>query len=114
MKTVLALGFGLLLMFSAAQSVHADGDSQKAKAVTCTLKVSGMTCAGCEVAVRLAARKVDGVKDVTVSYANGKAEVTYDPAKTSPAAIALAITKGSGFTAEPAPPPGKKAGVKGD
>src|SRR5215212_8665756 len=104
MKTTLATALGLLLMFCAAQSVRGDVHAQEVKALTCTLKVSGMTCAGCEVAVRLAARRVDGVRDVTVSYAKGKAEVTYDPAKTSPAAIAAAITKKSGFTAEQVPP----------
>ena len=80
----------------------------------CTLKVSGMTCAGCEVAVRLAARSVDGVQDVKVSYAKGKADVTYDPAKTNPADIAKVITKKSGFTAEPLPPPSQKPVVKGE
>jgi copper chaperone CopZ len=114
MKNVLAITLGLLLMFSAAQSVRGDGNDTKVKALKCTLKVSGMTCAGCEVAVRLAARSVDGVQDVTVSYAKGKAEVTYDPAKTSPAAIATAITKKSGFTAEQVPPTGQKPAVKGD
>jgi hypothetical protein len=33
---------------------------------TCTLKVSGMTCASCDVAVRLAARSVSGVETVKV------------------------------------------------
>jgi copper chaperone CopZ len=27
-----------------------------------------MTCAGCEAAVKIAAKKVDGVKDIAVSY----------------------------------------------
>jgi mercuric ion binding protein len=66
----------------------------------CVLKVDGMTCGGCEAAVRSAARKVEGVKDAKVSYAKGTAEVTYDPAKTSPEAIARAITDKSGFKAE--------------
>lgn len=50
----------------------------------CTLKVSGMTCAGCEAAVRMAARSVEGVTDVKVSYAKGNAEVTFDASKTNP------------------------------
>ena len=114
MKSVLAAAVGLLLMFAAVQTVRSDGTDPKAKTLTCTLKVSGMTCAGCEVAVRLAARSVDGVQAVTVSYAKGKADVTYDPAKTNPADIAKVITKKSGFTAEPLPPPGQKPGVKGE
>lgn len=114
MKTVLATALGCLLMFAAVQTAGRDGSDPKAKTETCTLKVSGMTCAGCEVAVRLAARSVDGVQAVTVSYAKGKADVTYDPAKTNPAEIAKVITKKSGFTAEPLPPPGDKPAVKGE
>jgi copper chaperone len=64
-----------------------------------TLKVEGMTCGGCEVAVRRAAKQVDGVKDVTASAAKGTADVTYDASKTNPEAIAKAITENSGFKA---------------
>lgn len=68
---------------------------------TCTLKVSGMTCAGCEAAVRIAARGVDGVIEVKVSHAKGNAEVTFVPSKTNPVAIAKVVTDKSGFKAEP-------------
>ena len=67
---------------------------------TCTLKVTGMTCGGCESAVKLAARRVDGVKTVTASAKSGTAIVTYDASRTSPEAIAKAVTTKSGFTAE--------------
>lgn len=73
----------------------------------CTLKVSGMTCAGCAAAVKMAAQKVDGVKDAKVSYEKGTAEVTYDQTKTSPEKIAKAITENSGFRAE-VPKKGKR------
>jgi mercuric ion transport protein len=69
-----------------------------------TLKVSGMTCAGCEAAVRMAARSVQGVREVKASHAKANAEVTYDPSKTTPEAIAKAITDKSGFKAEPVLP----------
>ena len=78
---------------------------QKAEKVamrTRTLKVSGMTCAGCEAAVRIAARSVDDVSDVKVSYAKGLADVTYNPSKTNPAEIAKVISDRSGFKAEAA------------
>jgi Cu+-exporting ATPase len=75
---------------------------------TCTLKVSGMTCAGCEAAVRIAARSVDGVSEVKVSYAKGNAEVTFNPSKTTPTAIAKVIMEKSGFKAEPVAPNAKK------
>jgi copper chaperone CopZ len=85
-----------------------DQQTEKAATQTCTLKVSGMTCAGCEAAVRLAARSVDGVKQVKVSYEKGNAELTYDPAKTTPDAIAKVITEKSGFKAEPVRTTAKK------
>ena len=64
------------------------------------LKMTGMFCGGCEAAVQHAARTVDGVTAVTASADKGTAEVTYDPARTTPAAIAKVITEKSGFKAE--------------
>ena len=58
-----------------------------------------MTCAGCEVAVRRAAKTVNGVKNVKASFDKSDAEVTYDAAKTTPDAIARVITQRSGFKA---------------
>lgn len=69
------------------------------KTASCTLQVTGMTCGGCAAAVKMAALNVDGVKDAKVSYKEKRAEITYDPAKTNPEAIAKAITKKSGFKA---------------
>lgn len=65
-----------------------------------TLKMTGMFCGGCEAAVQYAAREVEGVTAVRASADTGIAEVTYDPAKTTPAAIAKVITEKSGFKAE--------------
>lgn len=45
-------------------------------------------------------KRVDGVQSVTVSYKTGTADVTFDPSKTSPDAIAKGITTKSGFKAE--------------
>jgi copper chaperone CopZ len=69
-----------------------------------TLNVTGMTCAGCEAAVRMAARSVEGVTDAEASYANRNAEVTYDPAKTTPEAIARVVSEKTGYGAESAGP----------
>lgn len=74
--------------------------SKEAPAAVCTLKVTGMTCGGCEGAVKIAAKSVDGVKSATASHKTGTAEITYDPAKTSPDAIAKVVTEKSGFKAE--------------
>jgi len=88
----------------AADPQHAATAGTASATQTCTLKVSGMTCASCDVAVRLAAKSVPGVTAVNVDYPKAKADVTYDPSKTNPQAIAAAITKRSGFKAEPVKP----------
>jgi len=102
MRILSVLAIAIVLVLFAPTMVRA-ADAQKTEkpaTQTCTLKVSGMTCAGCEAAVRMAARSVEGVKTAKVSYAKGNAEVTYDPAKTTPDAIAKVITEKSGFKAE--------------
>ena len=95
MRKILAL-----LVALGIASIGAAAQTQSATKV-CTLKVTGMTCAGCEAAVKIAAKKVDGVTDITVSYDKAAADVTYDPAKTTPAAIAKAITEKTGYKAVP-------------
>src|SRR5260370_1991937 len=67
----------------------------------CVLKVSGMSCGACAKTVAKEAKKIDGVKSAKVSQPKGQAEITYDPAKTSPEAIAKWITDKSGFKTEP-------------
>jgi copper chaperone CopZ len=66
----------------------------------CTLKVDGMVCGSCANRVQTVAKRVDGVGDVVVSHARGTAQITYDPARTNPAAIAQAITDNAGFKSE--------------
>lgn len=65
-----------------------------------TLKVPDMDCGGCEMGVKLAANKADGVKDVKTSLDTRTADVTFDPSTTNAEAIAKAITEHSGFRAE--------------
>jgi copper chaperone CopZ len=77
-----------------------EGSRDVQQVTACTLRVSGMTCSGCAAAVKMAANKVGGVLAVDVSHERGVAEVTFDPTKTNPAAIARAIAEGSGFEAE--------------
>ncbi|MBI1872404.1 MAG: heavy-metal-associated domain-containing protein [Acidobacteria bacterium] len=96
---VLGLAVALTWWTGTAQAQKTDG-KQNQRTQICTLKVSGMTCGGCAAAVKMAANKVDGVKDAKASLEKGTAEVTYDPSKTNPEAIANAITKNTGFKAE--------------
>jgi copper chaperone CopZ len=49
--------------------------------------------------VTIAAKRIDGVKDATVSFEKKTAEIRYDPTKTNPEAIAKAITEKTGFKA---------------
>ncbi|MBI3492485.1 MAG: heavy-metal-associated domain-containing protein [Acidobacteria bacterium] len=89
----------LALMASTGWTAAAQNGKSPATQVV-TLKVTGMTCGGCEAAVQHAARNVDGVTAVKANSDKGIAEVTYDPAKTTPAAIAKVISEKSGFKAE--------------
>lgn len=94
-----ALGFVLVMAagIALAPVATAHGQDEAQKSATVTLQVAKMTCGGCAAAVKSAAKKIDGVKDATVSYEKGSAEITYDPAKTTPEAIAKVITEKSGF-----------------
>jgi len=100
LATAALAGVGSVGVMRPATTPQAQVADQPARTETCRLKVSGMTCAGCEVAVRMAAKSVDGVTDVVVSHKTGRADVTYDPAKSTPSAVAKAITDGSGFKAD--------------
>lgn len=88
-------------------TTHAQKQKPESGAQVVTLKVPEMDCAGCEVGIKIAANKVDGVKDVKTSLDTRTANVTFDPAKTNPEAIATAITKATGFKVE-VPKTGKK------
>lgn len=65
-----------------------------------TLTIPEMFCPGCEVGVKIAANKIDGVKEVRTDSDKRTAEVIFDPTKTTPQAVASAITKGTGFKTE--------------
>ena len=112
MKRVSILG--CVLAMATSFPLRAEADRQGIPSMsetttqTCTLKVSGMTCASCDVAVRIAAKTIKAVKTVKVDYPKGTAEVSYDPAKTNPKEIADAITELSGFKSEPIQKPVKK------
>jgi copper chaperone CopZ len=58
---------------------------------TATFKVEGMTCASCEVTIKLALERTPGVERAAVSYDEGSATVEYDPKKTTPAKLKAAI-----------------------
>ncbi|MDO8678614.1 MAG: heavy metal-associated domain-containing protein [Acidobacteriota bacterium] len=55
--------------------------------------------------MKQAAKSVTGVQDCTANYKTGTAEVTFDPAKTTPDAIAKVITEKTGYKATVPPKP---------
>jgi copper chaperone CopZ len=59
---------------------------------TLTLKVTGMTCGGCENAVKRGLARLDGVSEVTASHAGAQVAVTFDPGRVSPDEIKARIS----------------------
>jgi copper chaperone CopZ len=55
------------------------------------IPVEGMSCATCEIPVRHALKRIDGVKSAHVSVATKTATVDYEPAKTNPEQLVAAI-----------------------
>lgn len=69
---------------------------------TLQLTVTGMTCGGCENAVRKALQQVEGVEDVTASHRASHVGVTFDANKVTRAILkerieALGYTVAPGF-----------------
>jgi copper chaperone len=56
-----------------------------------TLTVTGMTCGGCESAVKRVLSTVPGVSRVHASHATNTVAVSFDPAQTTRQAIASRI-----------------------
>jgi len=105
MRKVLAL-MGLLSMFGLGAATAAQDD--KAAGKVCVLKVEGMVCGACASRVEKEAKKIAGVNAAKVSQRKGEAEITYDPTKTSPEAIAKTVAEKTGFKAKVLPDPPKK------
>ncbi len=65
-----------------------------------TFDVKGMTCAACSAHVDKSVRKLEGVKDVSVSLLTNSMEVDFDPAAVSAEQICRAVASG-GYSASP-------------
>jgi copper chaperone len=57
------------------------------------LQVTGMTCGGCENAVKRAVSRLDGVTAVSASHGENRVVVDYDAAKVDRAQVSEAIAK---------------------
>jgi len=66
---------------------------------TTTLKVSGMSCGHCVMAVTSALRNVAGVQDAKVDLVSGRAVVQYDESKASARELVGAVLD-EGYSAE--------------
>jgi len=56
-----------------------------------TLRIGGMTCINCQTRIEKKLKSLAGIEDAAVDYAAGTAQITYDEAAVSPAAITAAI-----------------------
>jgi len=87
-----------VVLLNVAGPVVRGGASQPAAAavqgpVTATFQVEGMTRTACELPLRKALAALPGVERVAVSYQQGKAVVTWDPARLRPEQITAAIAR---------------------
>ena len=74
-----------------------DQQAPAAEWVEVTLNVEGMTCDGCENAIKAGVESLDGIATVESSYEEGWTKVKYDKAVTSAEAIEGKITD-TGYT----------------
>jgi copper chaperone CopZ len=81
------------------------GDEPDSEVETAAFNVDGMTCGGCEVAVRRVVNKLDGIETVEASHEEGTATVTYHPEEVTPEQIVEAIET-LGYEAELQADPG--------
>jgi len=93
--TVLVLGFAGLNISRyvfAGTPVAAQTQTHLANGLNrIVLSVEGLSCVTCEIPVRHALRRIDGVKTAHVSSATKTATVDYEPAKTNPEQLVAAI-----------------------
>jgi len=94
-STVLVLGFASLnitrYVFASAP-LAAQTQMQLANGLNrIVFSVEGLSCVTCEIPVRHALRRIDGVKSVQVNAATKTATVDYEPAKTNPEQLVAAI-----------------------
>ncbi len=93
--TIMVLGFAGLNVSRyvlASAPTSAQAQTQVANGLSrVVIPVEGMSCATCEIPVRHALRRIDGVKATHVSAATKTATVDYEAAKTNPEQLIAAI-----------------------
>jgi len=91
--TVIVLGFaGLNISRYVFASSPGSREAQLANGLSrVVIPVEGMSCATCEIAVRNALKRVNGVKSAHVIVATNTATVDYDSSQTNPQELVTAI-----------------------
>ena len=62
------------------------------------IPVTGMTCAACASRIQRKLERTEGVREASVNFGSEKAQVTFDPAATSPAAL-VQVVRDTGYGA---------------
>jgi copper chaperone CopZ len=89
----------------AAPTHEVKGQASNAPVVKTTLSVLGMTCDhGCPTSIRKALMREPGFKSATIDHKKKEVVVTYDPKRTSPEKLAVALANRTGFTTTVKPP----------
>lgn len=96
---IFATGIVVLAATLATAAAQRGSETEKEAAVTSLFHVEGMTCGGCETAVKTVVKKLDGVEKVDASHRDKQATVTYDRAKVTSEQIVAAIER-LGYKAE--------------
>ncbi len=65
-----------------------------------TLRIAGMHCTSCALAIDMELEELPGVAEARTSYARATTEVVFDPARVDLGAIIAAIRE-VGYTAQP-------------
>ena len=99
LHAVALLSAAMTIATAAVVTMTVAAEDAKTDATTTVFRVEGMTCGGCEVGVKVAVKKLEGIEKVTASHQEGRATVTYDPSKVSAEDIEAAIEK-IGYQAE--------------
>ncbi|MBL9100926.1 MAG: cation transporter [Myxococcales bacterium] len=98
--SLLAVSLAILGCQSAGPTTAGQPSATQVETREAIFHMEGMTCASCNVTVKVAAEKVPGVQSARADAETGRAWVTYDPVTTTPAQIAAAISE-TGYQATP-------------
>lgn len=107
MKKTMLIGLAVLAMAGGGVALALGNSAQESPAASAaaqtqtTFAIENMTCATCPITVRKAMEGVVGVSAVSVDFAAKTARATYDPRRTTAAAIAAASTN-AGYPARAA------------